>query len=370
VLAVLATVISLVLSGSIQASITEPLGKIEECARQLTEGKLHTDLEYDSADEFGVLATHLKTAIGILSSYVDDISRAMNEFAEGRFDAQPTSEWKGDFVDILHAFEQFEQNMSETVTGLQRVASEVETDAEQVSAASMDLAQGATEQASVMEEFTATIENVSDEVSTNAESARKISKEVEKVGGEISNATDRMTEMLEVMNQIVSSSQQIRQIIDTISEVATETNLLALNASIEAARAGESGRGFAVVANEVTALAASTAAAVKESADLIESSIEEVSKGMRLTEELAKAQNVITENTKGIVDEVNSVADTLSAQKEAFLQLNEGVNQINCVVQTNSGTSQQCAASSQEMNGQAAILEKMIAKFQVVQAAS
>jgi methyl-accepting chemotaxis protein len=367
-IAVVSTILSIIIGNSIQMSITTPLEKIEDCTQELTEGNLHTELEYHSKDELGQLAHNLRTAIEILSSYVDDISMTMEEFAKGNFDVQPTVEWKGDFVGILDAFTTFEQNMAETVNGIQKVALEVEMDAEQVSATSMELAQGATDQASVMEEFTATIENVSDQVSANAEYTREISRKVEGVGGEISTTTDRMNDMVESMNEIEKSSQQIRQIIDTISDVASQTNLLALNASIEAARAGESGRGFAVVANEVTALAASTATAVQESTKLIENSIAEVAKGMQLTEEIAKQHTSLAENTRNIVEEVNNVADTLGAQKEAFLQLNEGVNQINCVVQTNSATSQQCAASSQEMSGQADTLGKLISKFKVAKA--
>jgi methyl-accepting chemotaxis protein len=142
---------------------------------------------------------------------------------------------------------------------------------------------------------------------------------------------------------------------------------LALNASIEAARAGESGRGFAVVANQVTALAAQTASAAKESTELIENSITEVTRGMRITEEIAKQQSSVAENTRNIVEDVNKVAETLGAQKDAFVQLNEGVNQINDVVQTNSATSQQCAANSQEMNSQAENLGVLISRFKVAE---
>jgi methyl-accepting chemotaxis protein len=289
----------------------------------------------------------------------------MSEFAQGNFDVQPSVDWKGDFMGIRDAFTMFEENMADTINGIQKVASQVEMGAEQVSSTSMELAQGATDQASVMEEFTATIETVSEQVSANAKYAENISKQVEAVGGEITVTTDKMDEMVVSMGEIEKSSQQIRKIIDTINDVATQTNLLALNASIEAARAGESGRGFAVVANQVTALAAQTAAAAKESTELIENSIAEVARGKQITVEIAKQQNTVAMNTKSIVQEVNNVAETLGSQKDAFVQLNEGVNQINDVVQTNSATSQQCAASSQEMNCQADTLAKLIGKFKV-----
>jgi methyl-accepting chemotaxis protein len=366
-ISILSIIFSMYISKIISKSITEPLTEIEKCAEELSNGNLHTNLEVHSNDELGNLAHSLRKAVKTLSSYIDDISHSMGEFAKGNFDVQPESEWKGDFEEILDSFMMFEQNMAETVKGLQKVASQVETGAEQVSATSMELAQGATDQASVMEEFTATIETVSEQVSSNAKYAQNISKQVEAVGGEITITTEKMDDMVDAMSEIEKSSQQIRKIIDTINDVATQTNLLALNASIEAARAGESGRGFAVVANQVTALAAQTASAAKESTELIENSITEVTRGMRITEEIAKQQSSVAENTRNIVEDVNKVAETLGAQKDAFVQLNEGVNQINDVVQTNSATSQQCAANSQEMNSQAENLGVLISRFKVAE---
>jgi methyl-accepting chemotaxis protein len=368
VITVVSIVFAVIVSKSIQKSITVPLLEIEDCARELTQGNLHATIDYESKDELGNLAANLKEALSILSSYVDDISMTMDEFANGNFEVQPSVEWRGDFVGIRDSFNVFEQNMAETVNGIRKVATEVEMDAEQVSSTSMELAQGAMDQASVMEEFTATIENIYGQVSENAEYTRDISKRVANVGADISLTTDKMEEMVASMNEIEKSSLEIRKIIDTINDVASQTSLLALNASIEAARAGESGRGFAVVANHVTQLASQTAAAANESTKLIENSIQEVAKGVKITEEISKQQGVVAESTRKIVDEVNNVAETLVAQDESFEQLNEGVNQINGVVQTNSATSQQCAASSQEMNFQADALSKLIAKFKVAEA--
>jgi methyl-accepting chemotaxis protein len=147
--------------------------------------------------------------------------------------------------------------------------------------------------------------------------------------------------------------------------VADQTNLLALNASIEAARAGEAGRGFAVVANQVTALAAQTAEAAKESTMLIEASIREVENGMSITDEIAQQQEKVATDAQSIVTEVSNIADNLKAQDESFNQLNTGITQINGVIQTNSATSQQCAASSQEMSSQANALSNLISTFKV-----
>lgn len=346
-------------------SITDPLSEIETVSQELAAGNLHSQLEYHSEDEIGALAHSLRKSIRILGSYVDDISRSMNEFSNGNFNVQPEVEWKGDFVGILDAFMSFEKSMADTVKGIQRVADQVKSGSEQVSASATDLAEGATEQASITEELAATIETVSEQVAGNAENAKEISKKVENVGVEIINGNQKVQEMVKSMSEINEASREISKIISTINEIASQTNLLALNASIEAARAGEAGKGFAVVADQVSVLAAQSAEAAKESTVLIETSVKAVESGMVVADETAKQLEHVVSGSKIITDDVNSVAAALEAQMEAFHQINEGVDHINDVVQTNSATSEECAAASQEMSSQAGTLEGLIRKFKV-----
>ena len=223
-------------------TILEPLHAIEEVAKELTEGNLHSTLDYRSEDEIGRLAHSMRKSIRILGSYVDDIDRSMKLFADGHFDAQPEVEWRGDFVGILHSFMEFEKSMAVTIKGIQNVSSEVSSAAEQVAASSNDLADGATNQAAVVEELTATVEGVSEQVEQNSKSAKEISGRVDELGGAIWESNGKMQEMVTSMHEINEASKQIDQIISTINEIASQTNLLALNASIEAARAGEAGK--------------------------------------------------------------------------------------------------------------------------------
>lgn len=346
-------------------SITEPLGEIETVAKELSAGNLHSNLEYHSSDEIGSLAHSLRKSIRILGSYVDDISRAMTEFSNGNFDVQPQVDWKGDFKGILDAFMMFERSMADTVKGIQRVADQVKSGSEQVSQSSMDLAEGAGEQASITQELAATIDNVSDQVSRNAESAKEISSKVENVGAEIIHGNEKVKEMVKSMNEIDEASEKIGKIIATINDIAAQTNLLALNASIEAARAGEAGKGFSVVADQVSVLASQSAEAAKESNLLIEASLKAVEKGMVTAEETAKQLENVVAGSKVITEEVNKVAAALEAQEDSFSQINTGVDHINDVVQTNSATSQECAAASQEMSNEAGTLEALIRKFKV-----
>lgn len=346
-------------------SIVVPLRAVETVANELAAGNLHSNLDYRSDDEIGSLAHSLRKSIRVLGSYIDDISRAMNEFSNGNFDVQPEVEWKGDFVGILDAFMLFERSMANTVKSIHGVADQVKGGSDQVAASSLDLAQGASDQAGVTQELTATLESVSARVIQNAEDAKNISKEVENVGVEIIQSNGKMQEMVDSMSEISQSSAEISKIIATINDIASQTNLLALNASIEAARAGEAGKGFAVVADQVSLLAAQSANAAKESTVLIESSVKAVEKGIVIADETAKQLENVVEGSKIITEKVNGVATALDMQAESIAQINEGVSQINDVVQTNSATSEECAAASQEMSSQADTLEDLISQFKV-----
>ena len=346
-------------------SILEPLHEIEDVAKELTEGNLHSTLDYHSEDEVGRLAHSMRKSIRILASYVEDIDRAMKQFSEGIFDVQPQVEWKGDFIGILNSFMSFEKSMSETIKGIQHVSDEVLSGAEQVASSSSDLADGATNQAAVVEELTATVASVSEQVAKNSQSAKEISGRVEQLGNSIFESNGKMREMVDSMNEISLASKEIDKIIATINEIASQTNLLALNASMEAARAGEAGKGFAVVANQVNVLADQSAQAAKESSLLIETSVKAVEKGMVIAGQTAAQLDEVAKTSGTITEEVSNIADTLETQTTEIYQINEGIEQINDVVQTNSATSEECAAASQEMSSEADNLRELIQKFQV-----
>lgn len=362
---VLAIIRSNKTSEKVLQSILEPLHEIENVAKELTEGNLHSTLDYHSEDEVGRLAHSMRKSIRILASYVEDIDRAMKQFSEGIFDVQPQVEWKGDFIGILNSFMSFEKSMSETIKGIQHVSDEVLSGAEQVASSSSDLADGATNQAAVVEELTATVASVSEQVAKNSQSAKEISGRVEQLGNSIFQSNGKMREMVDSMNEISVASKEIDKIIATINEIASQTNLLALNASIEAARAGEAGKGFAVVANQVNVLADQSAQAAKESSLLIETSVKAVEKGMVIAGQTAAQLDEVAKTSETITEEVSNIADTLETQTTEIYQINEGIEQINDVVQTNSATSEECAAASQEMSSEADNLRELIQKFQV-----
>ena len=365
ILLIISILLGVKISRRIVKDVTVPLGEIEQAAKELGEGNLHTELRYESNDEMGHLTSSLRTAFTELQSYVNDITKAIAEFAEGNFDYEPQAEWKGDFEAILNSFWKFEESMAHTVISMQGVAEQVENSANQVADSATGLAQGATDQAAVIEELAATVESVSAQVSENAHNANEISKEVTNVGVQIVSSNEKMQDMVNSMKEIDNASKKISNIIATINDIAAQTNLLALNASIEAARAGESGRGFVVVADQVSVLAAQSAEAAKESTALIESSVAAVAKGIVIADETAKQLENIVVMSNTVAGEVKDVAKVLGKQAESFTHINTGMGHISDVVQSNSAASQECAASSEEMSGQATTLENLIKEFKV-----
>ncbi len=349
----------------IVASILMPLQELESVAEQLSSGNLHFELNYRSDDEFGSMANHLRNAVGILSSYVDDISNTMQQFSGGNFDVHPAVDWKGDFKGIQDSLMQFERSMADTVKGIQRVADRVSYDSHQVAQSSAGLAQGAAEQTAVTGDLSDTLSSVSEQVSHNADNAEEISKKVDELGQEIVRSSQKMQEMVDSMSEINDASTEISKIITTIHDIASQTNLLALNASIEAARAGEAGKGFAVVADQVSVLAAQSSDAAKESTALIGSSVKAVEKGMVIADQTAQQLRQVVDDSRAITREVSGVASALESQTEAIAQIDNGVEHINEVAKANSKAAEESADASQEMSSQAESLEGLIRRFKV-----
>ena len=361
----LAIFFSKMLGAKIVQAIVEPLIAIEKVTEEIAAGNLHCEIDYHAKDKIGELAHNLRKSVSILASYVDDISNSMDEFSKGNFAVKPQVEWKGDFKGIRDSFIAFEESMSSTVKGIQQVADEVANGSEQVSESSMGLAQSSTEQAAVTEELTATITSISEQVAQNARNAEEISDKVKNLGGEIVIGNEKMQEMMTAMKEIKSGSEDIQKIIKVIDDIAFNTNILALNASVEASRAGEHGKGFVVVAEEVRNLAGRSAEASKQTADMIENSIQRVQKGSKLADDTRNALQIISELVERITVSGNIIAKTSDEQAASASQIDSALMQISQITQTNSATSEECAAASEELSAQTQTLNTQISKYKL-----
>ncbi len=373
---IIVVIVGLAISIALAASITvklaksvgEPINLCAERLNMLAQGDLGSPVpEIDSQDETRILADSTQSIVNGMSDIIKDVQYVLEEMAQGNFmvSSQKRESYIGDFSPILVAQREVRNQLRDTLKGIKVASVDVATGADQMEKASQSLAEGATEQAGAIEELLATVENVTVQVHKNAEDAIKASEAAKEIGIRAQESTETMNEMTLAMSKISEASQQIGNIIASIEEIASQTNLLSLNASIEAARAGEAGRGFAVVASEIGQLANQSAQAVDQTRQLIEASLNEVKSGSRIVEKTAVSLKTVIDGLEGIVGEIQDVADSSENQSQAIGEINQGIEQISDVVQLNSATAQESSATSAELASQAINLEGLVGRFRL-----
>ena len=332
--------------------------------KSLSEGNLTDPVEVSNQkNEIGILSSSLEETVFSLKQYIDKISSALNNIAEGNLAFEMQGNFRGDFVQIKTSFNSILASLRETFGNISNAAEQVNNGAGQVSNGAQALSQGATQQASAVDQLSLQIADISDQVNSNAEAATKTDSLVENVTDQINSCNNDMSRMLSSMDDINKSSAEISKIIKVIDDIAFQTNILALNAAVEAARAGSAGKGFAVVADEVRNLAAKSAEAAKQTTALIEGSVANVKKGTKIAKDTASALDDIVISASEISKEVKSITYASQDQAESITKINMGVEQISSVVQTNTATAEESAAASEELSSQSALLKDMIGKF-------
>ncbi|MEG1946937.1 MAG: methyl-accepting chemotaxis protein [Lachnospiraceae bacterium] len=359
----IAIVFCITLAGKITKSICVPLSEMEHAASEMSKGNLSLTLNTEGTDEVANVLQSLQSSMITLSSYVTDIDHGMSEMAEGNFDISATQEFIGDFKSIEVAIDSFVSKITAAFSQINDSSSHVSSAADQIAISAQALTDGATEQASAIEELQAMITSISNEVDLNAEGAQQSNQMAQTVGHEVEDSNRQMQVMLKAMVSINESSHQISNIIDTINDIASQTNLLALNASIEAARAGDAGRGFSVVADQVSKLASESAEAAKNSTQLIQTSLSYVDNGMQIAHATTDSLSKSLEKTVTLVDNIGKIADASSRQASALNEITDGVNQISSVIQENTAMAEESSASSEEMAEEAQILHDLVAQF-------
>lgn len=351
------------------ANLTKPIQELNHTAQQLAAGDLDVHLKIDSEDEIGELGESIGKTVARLKeyiAYIDETSEVLAQIADGKLSIHLKNDYVGEFQKVKTALLNISSSMNEVMEGINATSERVSIGASELASAAQLIAEGSEVQAASVEELAATTNTVADHVEESHRDAEASAKETDKVTAMIEQNQEKMTMMMDAMNEIRQTSQQVVGIIQTIEEIADQTNLLSLNASIEAARAGEAGKGFAVVADEIGKLALESSKAASSTRDLIEISMEEISKGNAIATD---AMNSLKESVSA-VDHVNEMikktAENSAVQAANMEQLRVGIDEIARAIQDNSAASQETSATSEELATRAELLNKMVQKFELI----
>jgi methyl-accepting chemotaxis protein len=346
---------------SVIAPIQEASGVLQEMAK----GNLNVRMEGDYKGDNAELKEAINSTIEGLLGYINEISNALVEIGEGNLDIIISDDFEGNFVEIRDSLVNIIESLNEMMGEINEAANQVATGSVQVSDGSQALSQGSTEQASSLEELTASIHEIAEQTKRNALNANETDEYARLALKKASEGNQQMVEMLQAMQAINESSQNISKIIKVIDDIAFQTNILALNAAVEAARAGQHGKGFAVVAEEVRTLAARSATAANETTGLIEGSIDKVKVGTKIANDTAEALSEILEEIEKAASLAKEIANASNEQATGISQIDKGIEQVSQVVQNNSATAEESAAASEELSSQAELLKQLVARFKL-----
>ena len=347
--------------------VVKPIAAVVDRLKLLAEGDLHADTPIpETNDETATLMSSLAQTVQDLKAVITEIDDHLADLSSGNFLINVEDDFKGDFAEISQSFRGIVESLSLAMGEIDSNAEYVQNGATDLSGAAQQLAEGATDQASAIEQLTATITEVSEKITVNAKNADNAKGVVADMGEQILESNEHMKKNTEAMNNIKEASNKIAEIIGSIEEIASQTALLALNASIEAARAGENGKGFAVVATQVGVLAEQSSEAARKTKDLIQNAILAVEDGMQLADSTAQSLLHVVDNVKLVNNSMAEIAEASDNQAVAVAQITEGINQIAEVIESNTATSEESAAASEQLTGQANVLKELVGRFQYV----
>ena len=344
-------VLGILITWYMSRNLRKPLEEIEIAANKMSKGDFDIDITYESKDELGKLSDSMRKMSQNINLIIKDTVIVLEKVSNGNFDVEPEAEYVGIFEYIEKSLNKITNDLSDTILQINESSNEVQATSQQVASGAQMLSQGTTEQAAAIEELSATITEISDKINNTAKNASQANILSESASNEVREGNEQMIQMVKSMTDISNASKEIGRIIKTIDDIAFQTNILALNAAVEA------GKGFAVVAYEVRNLAAKSAEAAKNTSTLIENSIAAVHNGSQIVDNTALSLQRIVDTTNQTIELIDEIAIETNAQSSSILQVSLGIEQISQVVQTNSATSEESAAASEELSGQAQMLK-------------
>lgn len=367
ILGVASVVISVGFATVITKGITDPVIQIEKTAKNLEQGILNADISYESEDEIGHLADSMRRSMTALSAMIADVSYLLDEVSKGNFQVKTKNEdgYLGEFIPLLLSIREMNTNLSDTIRQINDTSEQVAVGSTQMAQNAQDLAEGATEQAGAVEELNASIEGIASMSETSALNTKQAYEQITESVEMAEESRRDMGKLLEAMERINTTSQEIGNIISEIEDIASQTNLLSLNASIEAARAGEAGRGFAVVADQIGKLASDSAQSAVNTRELIGKTLEEIELGNNIADSTSKSFEEVINEMRKFADIAKETSESSNEQYENLRQVKEGIDQISGVVQSNSAAAEETSATSEELAAQSDNLKNLIGKFRI-----
>ncbi len=368
-----AVVLNIILLGvvakSLTATLVTPIRELQTAIQKISGGDFSAEIAYQSEDELGQLADDLRDACSKIHTVVTDAGSVMGQMAEGNFNVSTENKdcYVGEFATLLQAMEQLDDQLNGTLTKIRMSSEQVMVGAEQLAGSAQELAEGATNQAGAIEELSATVTNVTEISEASAQNAVTAANSATAAAKDAQKSREEMNALTEAMERITTTSQEIENIIAAIEDIASQTNLLSLDASIEAARAGEAGRGFAVVADQIGKLAADSAQSAVSTRELISKCLTEVEEGNQIVENTMESIGAVLASMESFAGMASGAAQASKEQVDMLKQIEAGIDQITVVVQSNSATAEETSAVSQELSAQATNLEEMVEQFELRQ---
>lgn len=365
VIIAVAVFISMRFAAFVSKLFSEPIAKVRDASAELAKGNLNIEIEKMYPDEIGEMTESFQEAAKMLKLYIQELTRGLGEVAGGNFDIYTDVDFKGDFKALEESLEKIVGSLSHALKQINEASEQVALGATQMAESAQALAEGATDQAGSVEELTATIQNITENVVDTSEKANKSYVSAQEFEHEAERSNADIMELNQAMERINNTSKEIANIIAAIEDIASQTNLLSLNASIEAARAGEAGKGFAVVADQIGKLAADSATSAINTKKLIENSIREIEHGNEITTKTTAAIESVIGGIKMLAVSTKEISDLSVAQADAMKQLELGIEQIAEVVQNNSAAAEETSATSEELSAQSVSLEDLVGQFKL-----